>query len=143
MKYFLRPYFKFILLFLITFILTACGPIYQTNYSYVPPKDFRGRQCINNCLEDKSMCNLHCSRVYQRCRSDAQAVAFPQYKQYVREQRRLHKPVIQTVDDFADYSACTSDCGCDNTYRQCYSNCGGKVIAKQVCIAFCKQPKKK
>lgn len=122
----------------LAFLLNGCIPIYETSYTYIPPKSFRGRQCVNECLAQKSDCQSRCSFREQRCRMQAQRNAYFAYHEYAREQRRQNLPVVKTIDDFADYSYCSSNCGCESDYRQCYSNCGGKVIPHTRCIAFCK-----
>lgn len=38
------------------FVLVGCGPQYRTYTSYHPPGDNDGRQCVNTCLDRKSLC---------------------------------------------------------------------------------------
>lgn len=121
------------------FFISACSPVYQTNYSYVTPKTWRGKQCVNRCLRSRSFCRSRCRSASQSCHNDAQLAAMPAYLAYVRMQRRKGLTPVRTVSDFADYSSCTDRCGCEATYRQCFSNCGGKVIANTQCVAFCKR----
>ncbi len=122
-----------------TFLIGGCGPVYKTHYTYVPPKSYRARMCLNQCLSDKSSCNLNCRSLNQRCHSDADRAARPGYRAYVRKQRKNNKPIWRNISDFADYSGCRSGCSCSTDYRQCYTNCGGQVIASTVCTAFCKK----
>lgn len=124
---------------LVCAVLTACGPIYQTNYSYQAPKSWRGKQCVNRCLSDRSRCRSHCNRQNQSCRNDANLAAMPAYLEYVSQQKKMNLPATQTVTDFANYSQCNNSCGCEVDYRQCFTNCGGTVIADTQCVAFCKK----
>lgn len=122
------------------FIFVAgCSPVYQTNYSYVTPKSWRGKQCVNRCLRNRSFCRAQCRSADQNCRNDAQLAAMPAYLTYVKQQRRQGLTPTQTVSDFADYSACSDQCGCEATYRQCFTNCGGRVNTNTQCVAFCQQ----
>src|SRR3990167_3408790 len=125
---------------LASILLTACGPVYQTTYTYDPPDAWSGRKCVNRCLEVKSQCNIECSRNNQVCVAEARENGDFRYRQYVREQRRLNKPVVLGPEDFIDTNGCYSGCSCDSDYRECYMNCGGKVITHQRCVAFCPKP---
>lgn len=133
--------FAIISIFAISVLMTGCGPIYETTYSYVPPKSYRGRTCVNQCLSQKGSCRNNCRLLNQSCRLQANAAAEPAYQAYLRSMRRQGKPPVETIADFADYSGCQSNCGCDVNYRQCYTNCGGKIIPHTVCTAFCNKAK--
>ena len=111
--------------------VSACGPVYQTKYSYIRPKTRRGNMCLNRCINIRN----NCQAMNQSCRADADHNAGPEYRRYVRRQRRRNKDVFMSRSDFADYSGCNTDC--TGSYNQCYENCGGQVIATQVCVAFC------
>lgn len=118
-------------------LLTSCGPIYSTTYTYVPPKTKHGQRCANRCLEQKSTCTTNCNMVHQACRMEADAVAQPAYQDYLRAQRKAGQAPVRRLSDFADYGNCGGDCGCGDTYNQCFTNCGGKIIPHTVCTAFC------
>jgi hypothetical protein len=125
----------------VTFLIAGCGPIYKTTYTYVPPKSYRARMCLNQCLSAKSQCAINCRMINQRCHANADYAAEPAYRTYMRQQRRQGKPALASLGSFADYSGCQANCSCAADYRQCYTNCGGKVIADTVCTAFCKKAK--
>lgn len=130
---------KIIALSLCGLSLAGCGPMYQTHYSYIPPKSSNGRQCINQCLTNRSYCQSQCQTNYQSCKTSAELIAMPQYLSYVHQQNAANQPINQGIGDFADYSSCTTQCGCEPTYRSCFVNCGGSVIANTQCVAFCNQ----
>jgi len=133
---------KISFLALLAFALTGCGPVYETSYSYKPPKNWAGRKCTNRCLSRRSFCNMRCRRNYNICRSDALEDARPEFRAYVREQRHQRLPIVKSLSDFADFGTCQRGCGCTINYRQCYSNCGGQVITHRVCVAFCDKVRK-
>lgn len=121
------------------FLLSGCGPVYETHYNYVPPASWHGRQCANHCLAKRSRCRTSCQSAKQVCRSAADMDAMPAYLDYAQDQRNSGEPVVNSVSDFADYSNCPDKCGCGSTYRACFSNCGGTVIANTQCVAFCNE----
>lgn len=132
------------LLFAVIFsvlMLSGCGPEYQTVYSYVPPHSWRGRQCVNQCLTQRSYCQSECQSQDQTCRAEAQVAAMPAYLHHERKMRKEGQgDDFTTVSDYADYSNCTDSCGCAATYRSCFENCGGSVMANTQCVAFCPTP---
>lgn len=119
---------------LIGVTVASCGPIYNTTYTFSPPNSMQGRQCVNDCLAQKSHCSFRCQRDYEQCTFAAQDEAHHQYREW---QRHHHGDHSRYYNDFVDTSQCQQDCGCDNDYRQCYANCGGAVIPHTRCVAFC------
>ena len=37
-------------------LLSACGPIYDTQYSLVPPTSIEGRRCVGQCQQNRTIC---------------------------------------------------------------------------------------
>lgn len=122
-------------------LLSGCGPIYQTTYTYKTPKSYRGRMCVNRCLRTKNRCYTMASLTDQNCRLIADNAARPAYRQYIREQKRQGFPIWKKISDFADYSNCHQTQYCNSSYKQCFTNCGGQIIPHTVCTAFCKNAK--
>ncbi len=122
--------------------LTACGPMYQTNYTFTPPSTWRGRQCINHCLQRRGFCRSQCSQHNQLCRAQADVLGAVRYSDYMHNHHpyrdgKHHYYQTRSISDFSNYSACHSDCGCEADYKVCYQNCGGTVTAHTVCVANC------
>ena len=121
--------------------LTACGPVYQTDYHMVPPADAMGRQCSNGCLDRMQLCKSQCTIQDQNCEQMARLEAQNTYLSYVNERQRKGKPIEHDQDDFYHYSRCggTSSCEetCDSVHRMCHTNCGGQVLERTYCTAFC------
>lgn len=118
----------------ISFTLASCGPIYNTTYSYHPPASLEGRQCVNDCLAQKSHCSIRCQRDYEQCNFAAQDEARHEYNEWQRAHSGDHS---RDPSYFVDNSQCNQDCGCNSDYNQCYANCGGAVIPHTTCVAFC------
>ena len=128
-------YIKILLAIFSITTLVSCGPIYNTTYTYRPPAAMEGRQCVNDCLAQKSHCNIRCQQDYEQCNFAAQDEARAQYRAY----QKAHPGDKRDTNYFADSSQCRQDCGCDSDYNQCYANCGGTVIPHTQCVAFCDQ----
>ncbi len=119
---------------LLTMVLAACGPIYETNYRYTPPSDPLSRPCISQCLADQSQCHnvaelkaensrLRCERDaredYERCLGNASG-----------EQGRASCN-RRSCNQEPNLSACGVD------YRTCFQSCGGVVDEQRVCTFNC------
>ena len=104
-------------------LVSGCGPIYETQYSFIPPEDDHGRSCIFQCENGKLQCERLEDMKKDQCedRSD---------RQYYRCQDRGEKYCYRESCS-VDYETCESH------YRGCYQSCGGRVDAKQVCVGFC------
>jgi hypothetical protein len=123
-----------------TVFLTGCGPVYQTQYSFQAPRGHRARNCIaSNCERNKLLCERNCAANDRSCEWRASDEAQTAYHEYAVQQREHNQPISKSIDDFKSDWGCNQSCGCDSVYRQCYSTCGGTVIASTVCVAFCNQ----
>ena len=113
----------------ILLLLTGCGTVYKTVYTYKQPKQHTGRQCIRQCLVNRTQCSNTCIRQYNRCKQQENTLRL------LKSELRRHR---HTTPDLPDISnACTQQCGCVQAYNTCYTSCGGTVIPHQKCIAFC------
>ncbi len=124
-------------LIVIATMTTACSPIYKTEYSYEPPHNPVGKMCTAQCIQAKNSCQQMCESKTENCKLRAHQDALAQFEMYKQEQKRTGKEVSRSVDSFDNSYSCSSDCGCEETHNACYTNCGGKVIEQQVCVAFC------
>ncbi|WP_448206825.1 hypothetical protein [Azospirillum sp. sgz302134] len=126
------------LLFLLLLPLSACGPMYDTQYTMVPPRSAEGRMCVMSCQQGQNFCRQSCQMEQQSCRADARERAMMDYRAYVHTQTVERKPIKKSPSDF-ERSCSTSSCEsrCESDHRQCYVDCGGQVIARQVCTFNC------
>lgn len=122
----------------VTLLLSACGPIYQTTYSYIPPASDTGKMCATQCQQNQSMCQQLCNSRADTCQSNARSQAMYAYEEYKSEQISQGQPVTETLNDFYDDSQCSNmNCGCSDSYNSCFTTCGGQIIPKSTCVAFC------
>lgn len=126
------------LCFSLTLLLAGCGPIYHTEYAYVPPASNIGKMCTTQCLQSKNSCEQMCQMRNDNCRMQARQDAMYQFEIYRGERERQHKPIKKSVSDFdRSIFTCHESCGCEANYRVCYAQCGGAVLERRVCTAFC------
>lgn len=118
-------------------VLSACGPIYRTDYAYVPPKSNSGKMCITQCLTNKSMSEQMCQMRNDNCRAQARQDALYQYESYKRDRHAMGKPVRKTLSDFDTSYMCSNSCDTTPQYNACYASCGGQIFEHQTCTAFC------
>lgn len=128
------------LLFLLVSIalLSACGPVYKKEYSYVPPVSNVAKMCTAQCVQSKNACEQMCQMRNENCRMQSRQDAMYEYENYREQQERLNKPIDKRIEYFDQGSyRCNTSCNCAPTYRSCYSACGGEVLERNVCVAFC------
>jgi len=118
-------------------MLAGCGPIYNTEYAYVPPKSNMGKMCIAQCTQGKNMCEQMCQMQNDNCRMQARMEAREEYREYRHDRREEGKRIRRNVSDFDQGGRCDRPCGCEPQFNSCYSACGGQVLERQVCVAFC------
>ncbi|NDC39414.1 MAG: hypothetical protein EBZ48_15480 [Proteobacteria bacterium] len=113
-------------------LLSGCGPMYNTSYSYTPPRSPEGRACTFQCNQIQIQCQQLEDMNRSRCQQDAQ-----------REQRECEWNIRITEGRKPKWYECGGDsCSvdyarCEQTYRACYQSCGGTVTAETRCVANC------
>ena len=143
-----NKYFLVILMLLIS----SCGPIYETSYSYYPPKEETSRYCLSSCSGQRQSCSSNCSDRKQTCEIAersldlAENVTCNKRKNYCNNNPNASGCVFDKSMDCdksrSSYSKCDNtydECKneCLSFYNQCYINCGGKVQTDKVCVHFC------
>lgn len=131
----LRRFAWCVVAFFLSIVLAGCGPIYNVNHTYEQPKSLAGKQCVTQCVINKSSCNMQCNNQHQQCINNARLAAVPAYLVYTKQLG--DKAPDKKLEDFADSSSCNSSCGCDEVYEQCFMGCGGNIIEHKRCVAFC------
>lgn len=110
-------------------LLAACNFAPPTQYAFIPPKKQAARRCIASCIMGRNQCHLQCQTRNANIEMQRQAAA-EIARQDARHAEHHHHNSNLFLDSFSDDSfAAPAPCGCANTFRQCYSMCGGKVIA--------------
>lgn len=138
---------------------TGCTtrPRYQTTFNLSPPNSIQGRQCTTQCKTNKLLCEQNEQNKAAHCEQRVQE----QHRQCKRDAEDSYRSCMQEAADAGKYRAveesscqdnldshkllCRSinddDCEpagqCGGDYRACFSNCGGVVKKKVVCVANC------
>lgn len=133
----MKTIFAILSVFTLVAMLAACGPVYKREYAYVPPKSSTGKMCTAQCIQGRNACEQMCRMNNEACIARSKQDAVYEYEQYKHERRREGKEVKKTVSDFDRSYTCNSSCNCGPTYNACYSACGGEVLQRDVCVAFC------
>lgn len=95
-------------------LLAGCAPGHYTTYEIVPPTTPEGISCANACLINLATCTNRCEAESRLCRM---ANTFT-------DRRLLDRPMFD--DGECESGFCVSRC--EQTFRICHANCGGKVI---------------
>ncbi|MBK1644778.1 hypothetical protein CKO25_08970 [Thiocapsa imhoffii] len=115
--------------------LLGCGPVYRTQYSYQPPTDANGRQCITQCAAIRELCRATMENRAAQERAVCQQTATLRYATCLATAKSDAERNACTNRDACRVSANTDRC--DSDYNQCYQNCGGLVESTQVCVSGC------
>lgn len=116
---------------LLIVFLSACSPIYKTEYAYVPPESDVSKMCTANCIIQKTMCKQMCEMKIENCRLRERL------EKDKKEQESENTPLIKTLNSLGNLFGCDESCNCDEAYNDCYTECGGKILERKVCVAFC------
>jgi hypothetical protein len=118
----------YLALCLVTLGLCGCGPMYNTQYSYTPPKSSAGLMCVTNCESSRNSCMQMETIKKENCEERTE-----------RDYRWcLHSHEHDGHKDHCYKESCwVDDAHCKAEYDTCYQGCGGVVTATQVCVAFC------
>lgn len=122
--------------------LSSCSPIYKTDYSFGPPPSPQGNMCASSCVDKMQLCKSNCKVQEASCREIGALQAENDYLRYVEEQRNQKKPIEKDRSDFSSYNGCSSKLSscqkqCDHAHRVCHSSCGGEIVERKYCTAFC------
>ncbi len=130
---------KYLLLPLL--FLTACGPVYNTEYTLTPPTSAQGKQCANQCFYTRGGCVDACSSIYTSCDRGGLYGGVG----YGSGWRRGAFGGIGYGTSSYDRANCRYDTDmcverCEIIYRQCFTGCGGSVTPTTTCVRDCPPP---
>lgn len=124
-------------------MLAACGPIYDTTYTYTPPTGQRGQACVSSCEADQSQGRYACRQRTQACENEKDRIADREYNRYVYYRQQQGLPLDRTRQSFEPSYSCPWESECtdvvDADYRACFTGCGGRIDATQTCVMGCNQ----
>jgi hypothetical protein len=130
--------------------LGACGPVYKTETTYLPPADERGKACVFQCENQRMQCDTVCRQDYQGCveqaRRDGQMRYLSAKESYLNQKadcldrgdkdcgKKLSEP---SESSYTNTYHCRQDCGCETNFERCFSMCGGQIQRFTRCVDNC------
>lgn len=136
----MKQHWRITMVILVGLLVQACGPQFETRYSYAPPPTNAGKLCANQCQTVKNYCRRTCSAEESSCKAQQQSRAQQEYNQYVKRQQAAKREIERTQSSFMSYGACaarTCNETCEADFRICYSTCGGEVRESVICTSGC------
>lgn len=132
----MKTVYRLFILF-VSLIMSACGPVYQTDYTFTPPTTESGQMCVFQCDNSKLQCGQLEEMKYQNCldRADREYYNCENNKRY-----GYNKNGEWVCQDncYCFRSSCSvNEAICDDRYRMCYQTCGGKVQSRTYCVSNC------
>jgi hypothetical protein len=125
----------------LTWLLTACGPIYRTTYSYTAPDTLVPRACIHACGNAWDRCHDKANDEVRDCEISAERDEKKNFEEYKRMREGKNMKVDKT-SGFFNRGFCSSiqsrlDQKCRSHFDNCYTSCGGTITPIKECILFC------
>ena len=116
-------------------LLAACGPIYETQYDYIPPHNRGGQVCLEQCNTSKAQCRTIAGQQAENERLHCELDANADYE-HCQGSATNHAEADKCTR--RSCAAPTANSGpCDEDFRICYAGCGGTVTSRQVCTFNC------
>lgn len=101
-------------------VLAGCSSVYETKYTYTPPKSSNGEICIKDCHAVRLKCYQFIEDEYKKNINNENFKDDKEYIKFCENERTIN---IES---------------CDTEYQACYELCGGKVEKEINCIANCR-----
>jgi hypothetical protein len=108
--------------------LSACGPVYRTDYTLEPPDTEHGRMCIMQCAQKRSECKNELESDLKDCRHRNEMAA-------LKLENCLAAGAAPCLDTTEPCPEPNFD-QCNEEYRYCYQSCGGTVIPQVTCAGY-------
>ncbi len=136
----MKQYWRITMVILVGLLVQACGPQFETRYSYAPPPTNAGKLCATQCQTVKNYCRRTCRAEEGSCEAQQQSRAQQEYNQYAKRQQAAKREIERTPSSFLSYGACDAEMcneNCETDFRICYSTCGGEVRESVICTSGC------
>lgn len=118
-----------------TLTLSACGPVYSTHYRFTPPNEANGRQCVTQCAQTRDMCRMMEETRATQEQTQCQQNANMRYTLCLANAKTDQARSQCNANSYCPRNVYTERC--EESYRQCFQNCGGRVESYQVCDYGC------
>lgn len=107
-------------------ILSACGPLYTTEYLLEAPETQQGQLCIMQCKQNRDQCKNDLKSALKDCRHRNEIAAL--------KLKNCLKAGEMTCYDSRTPCPPLDFEQCNKEHRYCYQSCGGKVVPQITCM---------
>ena len=120
----------------LTLAAAGCGPIYSTEYRFIPPSDAQSRACIGECNAGKNQCRASAQNKAENERLHCEVDAGNDYEHCLTSARS--DDARHNCSKRSCYASSDSDNAlCDSDFRGCFQSCGGTIETQQICTFNC------
>ena len=116
-------------------VLSACAPITETRYTFLPPEAQEGQACVARCSTVNSQCLAQAEKVGEADRIVCEEAARQDYDVCLM---RSPSGDSRETCEIRDCRRVVDTSACDVPYRACFQECGGFIESRQVCTFNCK-----
>lgn len=112
--------FRFVVLFLMVFLISACHHLSaNTSYSVDPVAN-----CHATCQKHLALCQSTCKDNCSQCSLGAYSEAHRSFVHYVHEQKLRGCEVSRELNSYLDPLQCRKvTCSCSDDYQRCNASC--------------------
>ncbi|XCN73024.1 MAG: hypothetical protein Q3M24_22570 [Candidatus Electrothrix aestuarii] len=121
-----RPLWYTGLFLLILISLSACGPMYKTEYILEPPTSQQGKVCVMQCEQNRSQCKNNLQLAQKDCEHQNEIAS-------IKLENCLKAGEMTCYDSRKPCPPLDFE-QCNKEHRYCYQACGGKAIPQITCI---------
>jgi hypothetical protein len=106
--------------------LSACGPMYTTEYMLSPPETQQGQVCAMQCEQNRTQCKNNVKDALKDCghRNEIASIKL----------ENCIKSGDMTCYDTRTPCPPPNFEQCNKEHRYCYQSCGGKVVPQVTCV---------
>lgn len=106
--------------------LSACGPLYKTEYTLEPPATQQGQICVMQCEQNRTQCKNNVESTLKDCKHSNEIASI--------KLESCIKAGEMTCYDTRTACPPPNFEQCNKEHRYCYQSCGGKVFPQITCI---------
>ena len=106
--------------------LSACGPMYKTEYILEPPETQQGQVCIMQCEQNRTQCKNNIKSALKDCQHRNEIAS-------IKLENCIKSGDMTCYDTRTPCRPLNFE-QCNKEHRYCYQSCGGKAIPQVTCV---------
>lgn len=115
-----------VFLSLLLISLSACGPLYKTEYLLEPPATQQGKMCTMQCEQNRTACKNDVKLAQKDCEHHNEIAS-------IKLENCIKDGEMSCYDSRKSCPPPSFE-RCNKEHRYCYQACGGKVFPQLTCI---------